>query len=125
MAEAINSVHLANLRASMALATITLARQAAIKATKRQLQAQGLKVSHFPHRDIVAQAEAYFAEHRAELIAEAKTVVERWQREGFFGKRAQALPEGGPQDKDKLRSLRLEGGPVALKVCGNCYIYCG
>ena len=40
MAEATNSVHLAKLRASMPFAAITLARQSALKATKRQLQAK-------------------------------------------------------------------------------------
>jgi hypothetical protein len=28
------------------------------------------------------------ADHRAELIAEATPIVERWQAEGFFGRRA-------------------------------------
>jgi hypothetical protein len=88
MAEATNSVHLAKIRARLHFATITLARQAAIKATKRQLQAQGLKVSHFSRRDLVVRAEQYLAEHREELIAEAKEIVERWRVEGFFGKRA-------------------------------------
>jgi hypothetical protein len=79
--------HQAQLRASMSLATHTLARQAAMKATKRQLQAQGFKVNRFPHRDIVSRAEVYLAQHREELVAEAKEIVERWEVEGFFGKR--------------------------------------
>jgi hypothetical protein len=78
----------AQARASMAHATITLARHSALKATKRQLQAQGLKVNHFSRRDLVARAEVYLADHREELIAEAKPIVERWRVEGFFGKRA-------------------------------------
>ncbi len=32
-------------------------------------------------------ADAYLEQHRAELIAEAKPVVEQWRKEGFFGKR--------------------------------------
>jgi hypothetical protein len=32
--------------------------------------------------------EAYLAANRAELIAEAKVIIERWREEGFFGKRA-------------------------------------
>jgi hypothetical protein len=76
MAEANDSVHLAKLRARLHFATITLARQAAIKTTKHQLRAQGLKVSHFSRRDLVVRAEQYLAEHR-ELIAEAKEIVER------------------------------------------------
>ena len=83
----------AQLRASMSLATHTLARQAAMKATKRQLQAQGFKVNRFPHRDIVSRAEAYLAAHREELIAEAREIVARWRVEGFFGKRARLLSD--------------------------------
>jgi hypothetical protein len=79
----------AQVRASMGMAVNVLARQAAIKATKRQLQAQGLKPTHFSHRDLVIRAEQYLAEHREELIAEAREIVERWQAEGVFGKRAQ------------------------------------
>jgi hypothetical protein len=88
MAEANHTLHLAKLRASMALAAITLARRQAIKEVKRQLAAQGLRPSDFSHRDLVSRAEVYLAEHRAELFAEAKSIVEQWAREGFFGKRA-------------------------------------
>jgi hypothetical protein len=88
MAEATDSLRLTQLRASIALATHTLARQRAIKEAKRQLQAQGLRPSQFSHRDLVIRADQYLAEHRAELIAEAKEIVERWRQEGFFGKRA-------------------------------------
>jgi biotin-(acetyl-CoA carboxylase) ligase len=83
----------AQLRASMGMAVNVLARQAAIKATKRQLQAQGLKPTHFSHRDLVIRAEQYLAEHREELIAEAREIVARWQAEGFFGKRAKLLSD--------------------------------
>jgi hypothetical protein len=41
-----------------------------------------------PHREIIAAADAYLADHRAELIAEATPIVERRQAEGFFGKRS-------------------------------------
>jgi hypothetical protein len=91
MAEANRSVHQAQLRASMTLATNTLAHQAAMKAAKRQLQAQGFKVNRFPHRDIVSRAEVYLAQHREELITDAQRIVARWQAEGFFGKRARLL----------------------------------
>jgi hypothetical protein len=53
----------ATLAASMCLATNTLARQAALREAKRQLQAQGLRVSQFSQR------------------------AARWEVEGFFGKR--------------------------------------
>ena len=93
MAEANASLRLTQLRASMSLATNTLARQRAIKAAKRKLQAQGLRPSQLSHRDIVARAEVYLAEHRAELIAEVTPIVLRWQAEGFFGKRAKLLSD--------------------------------
>ena len=79
--------HQAQLRASMTLATHTLALQRAMNLTKRQLQALGLKPSHFSLRDLRVRAEAYLADHRAELIAEAREIVERWRVEGVFGKR--------------------------------------
>jgi hypothetical protein len=53
MAEATDSVHLTHLRASMSLATMTLARQAAMKAAKHRLQAQGLQPSQFSHRELI------------------------------------------------------------------------
>ena len=81
-------IHLAKLHATMSLATHTLARQRALKAAKARLQAQGLRVSQFSHRDLVIRADAYLAEHREELTAEAKEIVERWRLQGFFGKRA-------------------------------------
>jgi hypothetical protein len=87
MAEANASLHLTHLRASMSLATMTLARQAAIKEAKHQLSAQGLRVSQFSHRDLVIRAEEYLAAHRAELMDEAREIVARWEREGFFGRR--------------------------------------
>lgn len=42
----------------------TLAKQAAIKAVKRQLQAQGIKLTNMSHREIVILAEEYLAQHR-------------------------------------------------------------
>jgi hypothetical protein len=69
-----------------------LVQRAAVAATKRGLQAQGRrKVSEVPMREIVAMAEARIvadAAYRAELIAEARAVVDQWTAEGFFGKRA-------------------------------------
>jgi hypothetical protein len=83
-----DSKRCAQVRAGMSLATHTLARQRALKAAKAKLQAQGLRPSHFSHRDLVIRADAYLAEHREELIAEAREIVARWDREGFFGRRA-------------------------------------
>jgi hypothetical protein len=82
-----DSKHCAQVRASMSLATHTLARQRAMKAAKHQLLAQGFRVSQFSHRDLVIRAEQYLATHREELIAEAREIVLRWQAAGVFGKR--------------------------------------
>ena len=57
----------AKIQGSMGMAVNVLARQAAIKATKRQLLAQGLGPTHLSHRELVIRAEQYLAEHRAEL----------------------------------------------------------
>ena len=77
----------AKVRASMGAAVMVLARQRAIKEAKVKLQAQGLRVSQFSQRDLVTRAEAYLAEHRAELIEDAKEIVDHWQAAGVFGKR--------------------------------------
>jgi hypothetical protein len=55
--------------------TITLARLAAIKAVKRQMAAQGLKVQYVERRIIIAAANVYLQEHFAELIEEAAETV--------------------------------------------------
>jgi hypothetical protein len=89
MAEATDSVHLTQLRTRLHHATITIALQRALWATKAQLQRQGLKISAFRYCELRTQAEAYLADHREELLAEAAALVERWRQEGFFGKRAQ------------------------------------
>jgi len=83
MVEANHTLHLAQLRARLHFATRTLALQAAMKITKRRLQAQGLKVSHFPQREIRAQAEVYLCAHRETLIAEARVTVDL-QRVSLF-----------------------------------------
>lgn len=57
------------------LAVATLARQAAIKAVKRQLQAQGVKLYSLSAKDIRALADVYLAQHREQLVAEAKQIV--------------------------------------------------
>ena len=84
MVEANHTLQEAQLRARLHFATNTLALQAALKSTKRRLQAPGLKVNHFPLRELKLRAEAYLAEHREELITEVKTVVAQWQQEGYF-----------------------------------------
>jgi hypothetical protein len=67
---------------------VTLARQGAVKAVKRQFAARGIKLHSVTHREIVAAAEYYLSDH-PELITEAKPTIERWTLEGVLGKRAQ------------------------------------
>jgi hypothetical protein len=57
---------------SMGAAIATLARREAVKAAKRQLQRQGVRPAHVPAREIGALADTYLAEHRTQLIAEAR-----------------------------------------------------
>lgn len=87
MAEANHTLQLTKLHASMTIATRTRALQVAMDHAKRRLQAQGLRVSQFSHRELVLRAEQYLAAHREELIADAKATVEQWAAEGVFGKR--------------------------------------
>jgi hypothetical protein len=73
---------------TLTFATHTRALQVATWAAKHQLRAKGLRVSDFTGAQLRAYGEAYLAAHRAELIPEAKALVEQWRRNGFFGKRA-------------------------------------
>ena len=77
----------AEVLARIGFAIGTVAEQRAIKEVKRQLQAQGLKLSGFCRREIVVMATKHLAEH-PELIAEAKPTALRWFAEGVFGKKA-------------------------------------
>jgi hypothetical protein len=89
MAEAKPSLQEAQARA-MCAAIMTLAQRSAIIAVKRQLQAQGIKLSGMSHREIVATAHDFLTEHRARLFADAaesvrndpglRTLVERSAR---------------------------------------------
>ncbi len=54
-----------------------------------QLRAKGLRLTQFSARDITLLAETHLAQHRDELLAEAKAIVEGWMAEGFYGKQAQ------------------------------------
>jgi hypothetical protein len=83
----------ARLRAKMGTAVMVLARLKAIKAAKQQLHARGFKPDRMHRYEIVEVGEAYLAAHGAELIAEAREIVERWQAEGFFGRRAKLLSD--------------------------------
>jgi hypothetical protein len=87
MVEATHSVHQAQLRARMARAVAVLCHQRAIKEVKARIAGEGRKVAHFSMREIALMAEAYVAQHRPRLIAEARPIVDRWAKEGVFGPR--------------------------------------
>jgi hypothetical protein len=70
----------------MGMATNVLALQSALRLTKRQMQSAGLKVNHFPMRELKARAETYLAQNREALITEARAVVAEWEREGYFNR---------------------------------------
>jgi len=98
-------------RQAMGRAVMVLAQRSACEIVKRQLRAKGVKLQHFKHREIVAMARYYLAQH-PELIAEARQTALRWAAEGFFGKRA-ALSVQHSQD------LHSEGSsdPQGLSLC--------
>ena len=56
-------------------AVVTLARQAARKAVKRQLQAQGIKLYSLSMKEISTLADDYLAQHSARLVADAKQII--------------------------------------------------
>jgi hypothetical protein len=76
------------LHGTITSAASCLARQRAIAAVKLALQRQGLKPRYIARREIITLANEYAEAHRAELIDEAKPIIEQWRVEGFFGKRA-------------------------------------
>jgi hypothetical protein len=69
-------------------ASHVLAQLRARNAVKRELQKQGLKVSHYAAREISSWAQVYLDDH-PQLLDEARPVVEAWIAQGVFGKRAQ------------------------------------
>jgi Helix-turn-helix domain of resolvase len=87
MIETTPSLQQAALRARLAHETVILAQREAEKAVKLALRGKGLKPQYMARREIVILAREYLAGH-PELIAEARPIIERWGREGFFGKRA-------------------------------------
>ena len=87
MIETTPSLQHAALRTRLAQAAITLAQHEAEKAVKLALRGQGLKPQYIARREIVIMTKDYLEAH-PELVAEAKPIIERWRKEGFFGKRA-------------------------------------
>jgi hypothetical protein len=65
-----------------------LARLAAKRAVQDNLRAQGVRVSVFPHAELMRQAGEYLASH-PELYQLALERAKQMTAEGVFGKRAQ------------------------------------
>jgi hypothetical protein len=59
-------------------AVMTEAHRLARKAVRAQWQAQGLKVAHIEHRELVKAASVYLDTHRAELIQQARVNLRQW-----------------------------------------------
>ena len=98
------------------LAVAVLARQAAIKATKAELRAKGLKLTQFTQKDIVVMAKEYLAAHRDELVAEATVIAEQWHDEDERrrdARRQRRLLERNSKDLHTARRPDQQG----LSVC--------
>jgi hypothetical protein len=65
-----------------------LARLAAKRIIQDQLRAQGVRVTLFPHAELMKQAGEYLANH-PDLYQQAFERAKRMTAEGVFGKRAQ------------------------------------
>jgi hypothetical protein len=59
-------------------ATATFAQQAAKRRVKDQIRAEGRKVWDYTARDLTLMAEKYLAEHREELIPQARIWAEEF-----------------------------------------------
>jgi hypothetical protein len=75
-------------QARITTASVVLSQLRARQAVKRQLQAQGLKVTHYSAKDISVLANQYLADHRAELIPPAIEQARAMILSGAMGKRA-------------------------------------
>jgi hypothetical protein len=79
-----------------------LARLSAKRLVQAQLRDQGVRVTLFPHAELMRLAGEYLANH-PELYVAAHERAQRMIREGVFGKRAQRAY--------LLTSARSENGP--------------
>jgi hypothetical protein len=68
-------------------AVVVLAWRSAKEAVKLSLRAQRLKLQQFSAREIAVLAEDYLADHRAQLIHQAREIVDHWNAQGRFGPR--------------------------------------
>ena len=95
--------------ASRALAMIR-----AKQAVKRELQAQGLKVSQYSAREISSWATVYVDDNAAELMPDAIAQAKRMILSGVMGKRAQRALRA------KLESDAQTGKVATLVVQISC-----
>jgi hypothetical protein len=65
-----------------------LARPAAKRAVQAELRDQGVRLTTYPHAEIMRQAAEYLSSHQ-ELYQQALERAQRMTAEGVFGKRAQ------------------------------------
>jgi hypothetical protein len=86
-------------------AVALLARLAAKRAVQDQLRAQGVRVSLFPHAELMRRASEYLANH-SELYQLALERAQRMTAEGVFGKRAQ---------RAYLKTFRQNNRPLKSK----------
>jgi hypothetical protein len=82
-----------------------LARLAAKRIVQAKLREQGVRVTLFPHAELMRQAAEYLANH-PELYQQALERAQRMTADGVFGKRApRAYLNNSAQTKDTLNSM--------------------
>ena len=98
------------------IAVRVLCERRAQEEVKDRLRRQGQKLSKVPrpHIQRLARAALEDTAYGAELVAEARLIVEEWRREGFFGKAAQGV--AGAQDKEKSGDAILTGHTLRQSV---------
>jgi hypothetical protein len=71
---------------SVTNAITVLTVQCAREAVKRRLYTQGVRWRDVEYQDLVAATRDYLEAHHAELVAEAKAIIERRSRNSMTGK---------------------------------------
>ena len=59
-------------------ATFILARRQAKKAVEQRLKEDGERLTTYPYRQLELLADAYFNQHKAELLANASQLIDAW-----------------------------------------------
>jgi len=94
---------------------MTTAKLAAIKAIKRDLQAQGLKPVHIERHIIVSVADTYLREH-PELLEEAAEIVRKVPQLRTLAERAGANAGETSDERDHANDSKPNTAPFAQ--CG-------